>query len=131
MLRGGLPAAPGDQAPHTARPSLPQAPTGWKAPGIGKQRSVSFQFPALQPPHLVSSYFVLKVAFFVCFFFSIFLHLLLLYVICIFPKHVPSELHRRYTSLEEMLQSQSVWSPQLAWYWLICQRCHPTVLIYK
>lgn len=86
MLSGGLPAAPWGPGPTTPlAPACLRRPRAGKAPGIGKQRSVSFQFPALQPPHPVSSYFVLKVAF-LCVFFLVFLHLLLLYVMCIFPE---------------------------------------------
>lgn len=124
--------------PLGTRPSTPLAPACRRRPRAGQPRgsvSSAASLSSSQPfslPVWSQVILFLKVAFFcMYFFFSNFLHHLLLFVICVFPKHVPSELHRRYTSLEEMLQSQSVWSPQLAWYWLICQRCHPTVLIYK
>ena len=51
-------------ASHTACPSLPQAPTGWKSPGIGKQRPFPVPSPAVSPPCL--KLFCLKVALF-CF----------------------------------------------------------------
>ena len=86
MLSGDLPAAPpGDQAPPATplAPACLRRPRAGKAPGSGS--SGPSQFPALQSPHLVSSYFVWKLPCFVLFcFLLIFLHLLLPFVIYIF-----------------------------------------------
>lgn len=112
MLSGDLPAAPLGTRPRQPH-RLPQPASG--AHGLEKPRgsgsSGPSQFPALQSPHLVSSYFVLKLPFLFCFvfFFSFFfIFFFSLSYIYISPKHVPSELHRRYTFLEEMWQSQRV-----------------------
>lgn len=108
MLSGGLPAACWGPGPAARLLCLPQAPTGWKSPRIGWRQQRLFQCPALQLPHLGSRHFVSKLRDFVCLFYLIFLCRRHLYVVCVFPKHVPSALHRRYTFLEEMLQSHRV-----------------------
>lgn len=105
MLSGGLPAAPWGPGPTTPlAPACLRRPRAGKAPGIGKQRLFPLPSPSASPSGL--KLFCFKVAFFVFFFFLIFLHLLGSHIFS--PKHVPSELHRRYTFLEEMLQSQKV-----------------------
>lgn len=107
MLSGGLPAACWGPGPAARLLCLPQAPTGWKSPRIGWRQQWLFQCPALQLPHLGSRYFVSKLRDFVCF--ISFFFVVVIFMSCVFfPKHVPSALHRRYTFLEEMLQSHRV-----------------------
>lgn len=128
----------GDEAPLYTCPCLPQAPTGWKSPRIGwQQHLLLVPSPSASPTGLTLFRFKVEgFCLFVCLlacFTSFFFFVVGIFMSCIFfPKHVPSALHRRYTFLEEVLTvTRSVWSLQLDWYWLICQRCRPTVLIYK
>lgn len=98
----------GDQAPRHACSACLRRPRAGKAPGSvggssGSSSAQPFSFLIWARVILFQSCGILFVCF-ISFFFVV-----VIFMSCVvFPKHVPSALHRRYTFLEEMLQSHRV-----------------------